>query len=84
LPRKTSIYEDLGLSKESAMAMLFIVTILLFCLYASVKRDDSLFQYYIGEQVSPLLTQISNILLTYVINPVWHFRKEAIVLPRGA
>jgi len=52
--------------------MLFAVTIL-FILFNCIRLNVTThyFKYYIGEQASPLLTQIYNFLLKYILNPLY-------------
>jgi GPH family glycoside/pentoside/hexuronide:cation symporter len=80
---KTSIKDDLkDLSKNMPWMLLFTVTIL-FILFVCIRLSVTThyFKYYVGEQTSPLLTQISNFLLTYIVNPVYGiFGKEAVTL----
>jgi glycoside/pentoside/hexuronide:cation symporter, GPH family len=80
---KTSVKNDLkDLSKNKPWMLLFIVTIL-FILFVCIRMSVTThyFKYYVGEQVSPLLTQITNFLLLYIINPLYGlFGKEAVVL----
>lgn len=80
---KTSIKDDLkDLSKNAPWMLLFTVTIL-FILFVCIRMSVTThyFKYYVGEQASPLLTQISNFFLKYIINPLYGvFGKEAIAL----
>ncbi|MGD0339110.1 MAG: MFS transporter [Bacteroidota bacterium] len=69
---KTSIRDDLkDLSKNIPWMLLFVVTIL-FILFVCIRMSVTThyFKYYIGEQASPLVTQIYNFLLRYIINPL--------------
>jgi GPH family glycoside/pentoside/hexuronide:cation symporter len=83
---KTSIKNDLkDLSKNVPWIWLFIVTIL-FILFVCIRMSVTsfYFKYYIGEQASPLLGQVFNFLLNYIINPVYGiFGKSAVVLFEG-
>jgi GPH family glycoside/pentoside/hexuronide:cation symporter len=83
---KTSIKHDLkDLSKNVPWIWLFIVTIL-FILFVCIRMSVTsfYFKYYIGEQASPLLGQVFNFLLNYIINPVYGiFGKSAVVLFEG-
>jgi GPH family glycoside/pentoside/hexuronide:cation symporter len=80
---KTSIKNDLkDLSKNKPWILLFIVTIL-FILFVCIRLSVTThyFKYYIGEQASPLLAQITNFLIQYIFNPLYGiFGKEAITL----
>jgi len=80
---KTSIKNDLkDLSKNVPWMLLFAVTIL-FILFVCIRMSVTThyFKYYVGEQASPLLTQIFNFLLKYVINPLYGiFGKQEIAL----
>ncbi len=70
---KTSIKNDLkDLSKNAPWMLLFAVTIL-FILFVCIRLSVTThyFKYYIGEQASPLLTQIYNFLLKYILNPLY-------------
>jgi GPH family glycoside/pentoside/hexuronide:cation symporter len=70
---KTSVKNDLkDLSKNKPWMLLFAVTIL-FILFVCIRMSVTThyFKYYIGEQASPLLTQIYNFLLTYILNPIY-------------
>jgi GPH family glycoside/pentoside/hexuronide:cation symporter len=70
---KTSIRNDLkDLSKNTPWILLFIVTIL-FILFVCIRMNVTThyFKYYVGEQTSPLLTQIFNFLLKYIVNPLY-------------
>jgi len=70
---KTSIKDDLkDLSKNAPWMLLFVVTIL-FILFVCIRMSVTThyFKYYIGEQASPLLTQIYNFLLKYILNPLY-------------
>jgi glycoside/pentoside/hexuronide:cation symporter, GPH family len=69
---RTSIKNDLkDLSKNVPWMLLFAVTIL-FILFVCIRMSVTThyFKYYVGEQASPLLTQISNFFIQYVLNPV--------------
>jgi glycoside/pentoside/hexuronide:cation symporter, GPH family len=83
---KTSVKNDLkDLSKNTPWMLLFIVTIL-FILFVCIRMSVTThyFKYYVGEQASPLLTQITNFLLQYVINPLYGiFGKETVALLDG-
>jgi GPH family glycoside/pentoside/hexuronide:cation symporter len=83
---KTSIANDLkDLSKNVPWIFLFIVTIL-FILFVCIRLSVTThyFRYYVGEQESPLLAQIFNFLLNYLVNPVYGvFGKSAIALFEG-
>jgi GPH family glycoside/pentoside/hexuronide:cation symporter len=70
---RTSIKDDLkDLSKNAPWMLLFVVTIL-FILFVCIRMSVTThyFKYYIGEQASPLLTQIYNFLLKYILNPLY-------------
>jgi GPH family glycoside/pentoside/hexuronide:cation symporter len=70
---KTSIKNDLkDLSKNTPWMLLFVVTIL-FILFVCIRLSVTThyFKYYIGEQASPLLTQIYNFFLKYIMNPLY-------------
>jgi GPH family glycoside/pentoside/hexuronide:cation symporter len=70
---KTSVKNDLkDLSKNTPWILLFIVTIL-FILFVCIRMSVTThyFKYYVGEQASPLLTQIANFFLQYVLNPIY-------------
>jgi len=70
---KTSIKNDLkDLSKNAPWMLLFAVTIL-FILFVCIRLSVTThyFKYYIGEQASPLLTQIYNFFLRYILNPIY-------------
>ena len=70
---KTSVKNDLkDLSKNRPWMLLFAVTIL-FILFVCIRMSVTThyFKYYIGEQSSPLLTQIYNFLLKYILNPLY-------------
>jgi glycoside/pentoside/hexuronide:cation symporter, GPH family len=70
---KTSVKNDLkDLSKNKPWMLLFTVTIL-FILFVCIRMSVTThyFKYYVGEQASPLLTQIYNFLLKYIINPLY-------------
>jgi GPH family glycoside/pentoside/hexuronide:cation symporter len=70
---KTSVKDDLkDLSKNAPWMLLFAVTIL-FILFVCIRMSVTThyFKYYIGEQASPLLTQIYNFLLKYLLNPIY-------------
>jgi GPH family glycoside/pentoside/hexuronide:cation symporter len=70
---KTSIRDDLrDLSKNTPWMLLFAVTIL-FILFVCIRMSVTThyFKYYIGEQASPVLTQIYNFLLKYILNPLY-------------
>lgn len=69
---KTSVRNDLNdLSKNTPWILLFIVTIL-FILFVCIRMSVTThyFKYYVGEQASPLVTDVYNFLLTYLINPI--------------
>jgi GPH family glycoside/pentoside/hexuronide:cation symporter len=69
---KTSVKDDLkDLSKNAPWMLLFIVTIL-FILFVCIRLSVTThyFKYYVGEQTSPLVAQIYNFLLKYLINPL--------------
>jgi glycoside/pentoside/hexuronide:cation symporter, GPH family len=80
---KTSIKNDLkDLSKNVPWMFLFAVTIL-FILFVCIRMcvTTHYFLYYVGEQVSPLLAQIFNFFLQYIINPLYSiFGKPEIAL----
>jgi GPH family glycoside/pentoside/hexuronide:cation symporter len=80
---KTSIRNDLkDLSKNVPWILLFIVTIL-FILFVCIRLSVTAhyFKYYIGEQASPLLAQVFNFLLKYIVNPFYGiFGKAEITL----
>jgi glycoside/pentoside/hexuronide:cation symporter, GPH family len=70
---KTSVKNDLkDLSKNKPWMLLFTVTIL-FILFVCIRMSVTThyFKYYVGEQASPLLTQIYNFLLKYILNPLY-------------
>jgi glycoside/pentoside/hexuronide:cation symporter, GPH family len=70
---KTSIKNDLkDLSKNTPWMLLFAVTIL-FILFVCIRLSVTThyFKYYIGEQSSPLLAQIYNFFLVYILNPIY-------------
>lgn len=70
---KTSIKDDLrDLSKNFPWMLLFVVTIL-FILFVCIRMSVTThyFKYYVGEQASPLLVQIYNFLLKYLLNPLY-------------
>jgi GPH family glycoside/pentoside/hexuronide:cation symporter len=70
---KTSIKDDLkDLSKNMPWVLLFVVTIL-FILFVCIRMSVTThyFKYYIGEQASPILTNIYNFLLSYILNPLY-------------
>jgi glycoside/pentoside/hexuronide:cation symporter, GPH family len=69
---KTSVKNDLkDLSKNVPWMLLFIVTIL-FILFVCIRMSVTThyFKYYVGEQTSPLLAQIANFFIHYILNPV--------------
>ena len=80
---KTSIKNDLkDLSKNVPWIWLFIVTIL-FILFVCIRLSVTThyFKYYVGEQASPLLGQFFNVLLQYIVNPLYGvFGKSEVVL----
>jgi GPH family glycoside/pentoside/hexuronide:cation symporter len=80
---KTSIKDDLkDLSKNVPWMLLFAITIL-FILFVCIRMSVTThyFKYFIGEQASPVLTQIYNFFLKYIINPLYGiFGKEAVTL----
>jgi glycoside/pentoside/hexuronide:cation symporter, GPH family len=80
---KTSVKNDLkDLSKNVPWMLLFTVTIL-FILFVCIRLSVTThyFKYYIGEQASPLLAQITNFLLQYIVNPVQRlFGNEPVAL----
>jgi GPH family glycoside/pentoside/hexuronide:cation symporter len=80
---KTSIKNDLkDLSKNVPWIWLFIVTIL-FILFVCIRLSVTTFyfKYYVGEQASPLLGQVFNFLLQYIVNPLYGiFGKAEIAL----
>lgn len=70
---KTSVKEDLkDLSKNAPWMLLFAVTIL-FILFVCIRLSVTThyFKYYVGEQASPMLAQIYNFLLNYIVNPLY-------------
>ncbi|MBE3143410.1 MAG: MFS transporter, partial [Planctomycetes bacterium] len=70
---KTSIKNDLkDLSKNVPWIWLFIVTIL-FILFVCIRMSVTTFyfKYYVREQASPLLGQVFNFLLQYIVNPLY-------------
>jgi sugar (Glycoside-Pentoside-Hexuronide) transporter len=70
---KTSVKNDLkDLSKNKPWMLLFAVTIL-FILFVCIRMSVTThyFKYYVGEQASPLLTQIYNFFLRYILNPLY-------------
>jgi GPH family glycoside/pentoside/hexuronide:cation symporter len=83
---KTSIANDLkDLSKNVPWIWLFIVTIL-FILFVCIRMSVTTFyfKYYVGGQESPLLAQVFNFLLKYIVNPIYSiFGKSAVVLFDG-
>jgi GPH family glycoside/pentoside/hexuronide:cation symporter len=83
---KTSIKNDLkDLSKNVPWVLLFAVTIL-FILFVCIRLSVTThyFKYYIGEQTSPLLAQVFNFLLKYLVNPIYSIiGKPAIALFEG-
>jgi len=69
---RTSIKDDLkDLSKNVPWMLLFVVTIL-FILFVCIRMSVTThyFKYYVGEQASPLLAQVFNFLLQYIVNPL--------------
>jgi GPH family glycoside/pentoside/hexuronide:cation symporter len=80
---KTSIKNDLkDLSKNVPWFLLFIVTILLI-LFVCIRMSVTTFyfKYYVGEQASPMLGQVFNFLLQYIVNPLYGiFGKPGIAL----
>jgi GPH family glycoside/pentoside/hexuronide:cation symporter len=84
---KTSIRNDLkDLSKNVPWMMLFSVTIL-FILFVCIRMSVTThyFKYYVLEQESPLLAQVFNFLLKYIVNPVYGlFGKPEVALFEGA
>jgi glycoside/pentoside/hexuronide:cation symporter, GPH family len=80
---KTSVKNDLkDLSKNLPWMLLFIVTIL-FILFVCIRLSVTThyFKYYIGEQTSPLLTWVTNLLLRYIVNPLYStFGRQEIAL----
>ena len=80
---KTSIKNDLkDLSKNVPWIFLFAITIL-FILFVCIRLSVTThyFKYYVGEQESPLLAQVFNFLLKYIVNPVYSiFGKSEIAL----
>jgi GPH family glycoside/pentoside/hexuronide:cation symporter len=84
---KTSIKNDLkDLSKNVPWIWLFIVTIL-FILFVCIRMSVTTFyfKYYVREQASPLLGQVFNFLLQYIVNPLYGiFGKSAVALFEGA
>jgi len=83
---RTSVANDLkDLSKNVPWMLLFIVTIL-FILFVCIRLSVTThyFKYYVGEQASPLLAQVFNFLLKYIVNPVYSiFGKTAVALFEG-
>jgi GPH family glycoside/pentoside/hexuronide:cation symporter len=83
---KTSIKNDLkDLSKNVPWIWLFIVTIL-FILFVCIRMSVTTFyfKYYVREQASPLLGQVFNFLLQYIVNPLYGiFGKSAVALFEG-
>jgi GPH family glycoside/pentoside/hexuronide:cation symporter len=83
---KTSIKNDLkDLSKSVPFIWLFIITIL-FILFMCIRMSVTAhyFKYYVGEQASPLLGQLFNFPLKYIVNPVYGiFGKSAVALFDG-
>ena len=79
---KTSIANDLrDLSKNVPWMLLFTVTIL-FILFVCIRLSVTAhyFKYYIGAQVSPLLTGLVNFSLKYIVNPLYGiFGKQGVV-----
>lgn len=70
---RTSVKNDLkDLSKNGPWMLLFAVTIL-FILFVCIRMSVTThyFKYYVGEQSSPLLSQIYNFLLKFVLNPLY-------------
>jgi GPH family glycoside/pentoside/hexuronide:cation symporter len=84
---RTSIKNDLkDLSKNIPWIFLFAVTIL-FILFVCIRMSVTThyFKYYVGEQESPLLAQVFNFLLKYIVNPVYSIiRKPEVTLFEGA
>ena len=80
---KTSVKNDLkDLSKNIPWMLLFAVTIL-FILFVCIRLSVTThyFKYYVCEQASPLLVQISNFFIQFLLNPLYGiFDKEQIVL----
>lgn len=80
---RTSIKDDFkDLSKNVPWIFLFLVTIL-FILFVCIRLSITThyFKYYIGEQVSPLLTGLVNFSLKYIVNPLYGiFGKQGVVL----
>jgi GPH family glycoside/pentoside/hexuronide:cation symporter len=83
---KTSIANDLkDLSKNVPWIFLFAVTIL-FILFVCIRSSVTplYFKYYVGEQEGPLLAQVFNFLLKYIVNPIYGiFGKSAVALFEG-
>lgn len=70
---QTSVKDDLkDLSKNFPWMMLFIVTIL-FILFVCIRLSVTThyFKYYIGEQASPLLANVSNFFIQFLLNPLY-------------
>ncbi len=70
---RTSVKNDLkDLSKNVPWMLLFAVTIL-FILFVCIRMSVTThyFKYYIGEQVAPWLTHLSNFLVGHILNPLF-------------
>lgn len=83
---KTSVKNDLkDLSKNKPWILLFIVTIL-FILFVCIRMSVTThyFKYYVGEQSSALLVNVTNFLLQYILNPITRlFGQETTSLLEG-
>jgi GPH family glycoside/pentoside/hexuronide:cation symporter len=70
---KTSVGRDLGdIVQNVPWIFLFIVTIL-FILFVCIRMSVTThyFKYYVAEQESPILAQVLNFLLQYIVNPIY-------------
>jgi GPH family glycoside/pentoside/hexuronide:cation symporter len=70
---RTSVKNDLkDLSKNMPWMLLFIVTIL-FILFVCIRMSviTHYFKYYVGEQASPLLVSMTNVVLQFILNPIY-------------
>ena len=69
---RTSVRNDLkDISKNVPWMLLFMVTIL-FILFVCIRLSVTThyFKYFVGEQQSVLLVQITNFLLQFILNPI--------------
>ncbi|HEY9165750.1 MAG TPA: MFS transporter [Candidatus Kryptonia bacterium] len=80
---KTSVKGDLkDISRNTPWLVLFGVTILLI-LFVAIRLNATVyyFKYYVGEQVVPWLTHVTNFAVRNVINPLWGvFGKQPVQL----